>query len=125
MSDIGLSYDAKTQPSNVGVRFGLSFADTTLKATVDDIDNFSVSLTPSGNVSEEILSGVAWPLAQSLSTMLPPLVRALMTGFTFNVLTVSAATTSIAGEPITVKPAGLSLSNQNGILVVQGAIDVS
>jgi hypothetical protein len=125
MSDIGLSYDATTQPSHLGVRLGLSFSNTTLRATVKDIDNFIVRLTPSGNVSEQILSGVAWPLAQFLGTVLPSMTKSLISGYSFDPMTITPSAVTIEGETLTFTPQNLSLSGYNGMLMVQGSINVT
>jgi hypothetical protein len=125
MSDIGLSYDAKVQPPQVGAQFGLSFSDTTLKATVRSVDNFVVTLSPSGNVSEQILSGVAWPLAQFLGAVLPSMGKALITGYSFDVITILPSTQTVEGEQVTVQPGNLSLSNYNDMLMVRGSVSIT
>ncbi|MFK7695465.1 hypothetical protein [Paenibacillus sp. HJGM_3] len=125
MSDIGLSYDATTQPSRLGVKLGLSFSNTTLRATVRDVDNFIVRLTPSGNVSEQILSGVAWPLAQFLGTILPGMTKSLINGYSFEPMSITPSSVSIEGETLTFAPQDLSLTGYNGMLLVQGSIHVT
>lgn len=125
MADIGINYDAYTQPSSVGVELSLSFAGATLQASVANIDDFIIRLTPAGNVSEEILSGVAWPIAQLLGATLPPLAKSLVDGVHFDVVTVAPFTHEIAGEAVSITPSNLSLANYNGLLMVQGAVSVS
>lgn len=125
MSEIGLSYDTNTIPSSIGVVFGLSFSSTTLKATVNSIDNFIITLAPSGNISEQILSGVAWPLAQTLGAILPPMAKNLIYGYSFDVVTVSSSSYSVEGEPLTVNPSNLNLSSHNGMLLLQGDLNIT
>jgi len=124
MSDIGISYSATTQPNPLGVRFGLSFDNTTLNAVVQDVDPLIVTLVPSGNVGEQILSGVAWPLAQTLGLILPTTIKGLFTGFSFPVLSVSPAQETVLGETLTVTPSRMSLSSMGDHLMVQASLDV-
>lgn len=124
MSDIGISYNATTEPSAVGAKFSLSFSGTTLRAGVAQINNFIISLTPSGNISEAILSGVAWPIAQALGAALPSLARNLIDGYSFSVMSISPSRYTLEGDEITVSPGDLSLSNYGDMLMVQGNLDV-
>ncbi|NEW06831.1 hypothetical protein GK047_12500 [Paenibacillus sp. SYP-B3998] len=124
MSEIGLNYSASTQPSDVGADIGLSFQDTTLVATIEHIDNFIISLTPSGGVSEQIVSGVAWPLAQLLGAVLPPLATSLFAGFHFPLITISPTTQKVDGEELQITPGQLQLVNFNNMLLIQGNVDI-
>lgn len=125
MSEIGFSYEAKTQPSKIGAKLKLKFANTTLRGVIEQIEPFVITLTPSGNVSEAILSGVAWPLAQTLGVILPPIAKELINGYRFDLVTISATTQTIEGETLTIKPSQLHLSNHKGMLMVQGAINIT
>lgn len=124
MADIGINYDAKVQPSPVRVQLGLSFDNTTLKAKVAGIDPFVIVLKPTGNVAEVIMSGIVYPLAQTLGVTLPPLARSLFDGYSLDVLTIDPSTQTIMGEQITVSPSKMSISNHNGMLMVQSAVDI-
>lgn len=126
MSDIGISYKATVTPSNLGVKFGLGFSGATLRATVKSTDTFTLLLQPTGNISEEILSTVAYPTAQTLTFMLTPLIDSLIKGTTFDVLTVLPSSVNIMGEQVTVAPVGdLQMSTQNGMLMVTGSLKVA
>lgn len=125
MSEIGINYDAVTQPSRVGVRFRLSFDNAKLRATVRDIDSFIIRLTPSGNISEQILSGVAWPLAQMLGALLPQMANQIIGGQSFDVMEITPSTHEVVGDQVTVSPGDLSLSNYRGMLMVQGTLNIS
>lgn len=124
MSDIGIRYAASTQPSQVTARVGLRFEDTTLVAFIQDVDPFIVTLVPSGGISEQIVSGVAWPLAQTLGVILPTTIKGLFTGFSFPFMTVPPATPELMGETLTVTPSGLNLSTHDGHMLVRGTLDV-
>lgn len=123
--DIGLSYSASTQPSSIDVQFNLGFSNTTLKATIASVPPFIITLTPSGNVAQEIVSGIAWPLAQLMGTILPPLASNLIDGYSFDIITVSPSTQTIGGEQMTVTPSNLNLGMFNGMLMVSGSIGIS
>ena len=126
MADLGLSYRAWTEPSPIGVNFSLSMSHTILRATIRDIDSFILRLEPSGNVSEEILSGIAWPVAQTMAAAAPSLLKdSLLKGKTFDAFTLSATTLTVEGEHVMVTPGNLSVSNFNGMLMVQGTLNVS
>jgi hypothetical protein len=125
MADIGINYDANTSPSHVGAQFGLAFSGNTLKAKILSLDNFAITLRPSGNVSEQILSGVAWPLAQTIGAVLPSLARNLVYGYSFDVMSVGPSSQNVEGETLTVGLGDLALSNFNGMLLVRGTVSVS
>ncbi len=125
MSEIGLDYDGDTSPSRVDARIRLSFAGTKLRGTLERVDDFIVTLRPTGNVSEAIMSGIAYPLAQTMGAILPPLIKQAFYGYSFDVMTVSASSETVEGERITVTPSNISLSNHNDMLMVRGSIQVS
>jgi hypothetical protein len=125
MSDIGISYNASTSPSRVGGQIGIQFEGTTLRASIRALDNFAITLTPGGNVSEQILSGVAWPIAQSLGAVLPSLGRNLVVGRGFNLITISSTMQTIEGETVTISAGNLRLDNFNGMLMAHGTVSVS
>lgn len=122
---VGIDYKARTQPSTVDARFGLGFSNQTLRARVSNVQGFVIILTPSGNLAERIMSGVAWPLAQTIGAALSPMARKLITGKSFDVLTVPPAIQTVEGERVTVTPSSLSLSSYAGMLMVRGSISVS
>jgi len=125
MSDIGLNYDASISPSPVSVQFGLNFSANTLKATINNVDNFVAVLKPAGNVSEMILSAIADPLAQTLGVVLPPMGKHLIEGHSISIMSVSPIDQEISGEHITLTPANLQASTWNDMLMIKGDINVS
>ena len=88
MADIGIDYRAETSPARVNAQLGLQFIGSTLRATIRSFDNFVIKLTPSGNISEQDLSGAAWPIAQTLGVALPPLAHNLIVGHTFDITSI-------------------------------------
>src|SRR5437588_403199 len=125
MADIGISYSAETQPSRVNARLGLQFIGTTLRATIQSVDNFIIKLTPSGNISEQIMSGAAWPIAQTLGAALPPLASGLIVGRTFDITTIDPMNQNIEGETLTIAVGDLNISNFNGMLFIKGEVAVT
>lgn len=125
MSDtsVGLSYDTST--TSVDVRFGLSIDGTVLRATIESTGNPDIVLRPSGNVAEQIVSGVAWPLAQTMASVFSALSGTIFSGFSFGVFSVGATRTAIQGHPITVTPGSLQLTRYGDMAMVQGDIDVT
>ena len=125
MSEITINYKARTEPSSLRVRFGLGFAGTSLQASVRDYSDFVAVLEPTGNISEAILSGVAWPLAQTAGLLLPQLGRQLITGYRFDVMTIMPSTHAVAGEQVTVSPSNLSLSEFGDMLLIEARLVIA
>jgi len=124
MSEFGVNYDAVTQPSPLGAKLAIQFDNTTLKATIAQVDNFAILVKPAGSIGEEIVSGAFWAIAQTLGGVLPTLGKSLIEGRSFDILSVGSSTQNVDGEQVTIVPSGLSLTNYNGMLMVQGSIDV-
>jgi hypothetical protein len=125
MADVGINYSAQTEPGRVNAQVGIQFIGTTLRATIRAVDNFIIKLTPSGNVSEQILSGAAWPIAQTLGVALPPLAHDLIVGYSFDITTISPMTQSVEGETVTIAISNLNVSNFNGMLLLRGKVGVT
>ncbi|HEY3364148.1 MAG TPA: hypothetical protein VGK74_03715 [Symbiobacteriaceae bacterium] len=130
MSDIGISYSAQTAPSPLGAKVALSLsgagAGVTVQATVRSVDTCVVTLTPSGSVDQQILSGIAWPLAQTIGLILPPIiVGAVMTNYAFTGPTITTPAVSIQGEQVALRLDNPSLTTHDGMLMVQGKLGVA
>lgn len=124
MSDtsVGLSYDTAT--TSVDARFGLALQGTALRATIQDVGTPHIMLRPSGNVAEQIVSGVAWPLAQTMASVFAALCGTIFSGQTFEVFSVGAVQTQVHGQTVTVRPADLRLGAYGDMAMVEGRIDV-
>lgn len=119
MSDIGISYDARTQPDPISIGVALEVSGTEIRARVTDIQPFVCTLTPSGNISEMVLSSIAWPLAQTIGVILPTKATDIVAGFgPISIATVGPTQQSIAGQTLTITPANMQMSNWNGMLKV-------
>jgi hypothetical protein len=95
------------------------------RATIRNADNFAIKLTPSGNISEQILSGAAWPIAQTLGVALPPLAHNLIVGHSFDITTIDPMHQTVEGETVTVAVSDLNVSNFNGMLLIKGKVGVT
>lgn len=129
MSDIGISYSAQTAPSPLGAKVAMSLSGAgngvTVHATVRSVDPCVVTLTPSGSVDQQILSGIAWPLAQTMGLVLPPIIMgAIMTNYTFNGPTITTPSVSILGEQVSLQLTNPNLTTFDGMLMVQGQLGV-
>ncbi len=125
MSDVGIDYDASTAPSPVGVTVRLQFSGTTLSAILESVDTFIITLTPSGNIAETIISAVGWPIAQTLGIALPPLAKGLIEGHSFPIMTIAPQEVAVEGVEVTLTPANLTASNFGGSLKVSGTLALS
>ncbi|WP_069742362.1 hypothetical protein [Streptomyces sp. EN23] len=117
MADIGISYDASVAPAPLRVRVRLSLSGTTIRATLEDVPPFVAALRPVGNVGELILSGAAWPVAQTLAVLLPPVGHRLLQGQTFDLLPLPAPPPlHVKGHSLTPVLDSPSLSSRGGML---------
>ncbi|MER6163755.1 hypothetical protein [Streptomyces violaceorubidus] len=117
MSDIGISYDASVLPEPLRVRVRLHLTDTTVRATLEDVPGFVTTLRPVGNVGEQILSGVAWPVAQTLGILLPQVGHRLLSGQSFDLLPLPAPPpVHLNGQTLTPVLDNPSLSSRDGML---------
>lgn len=124
MSDtsVGLSYDTAT--TSVDARFGLSMQGTSLRATIQGVGTPDIVLRPSGNVAEQIVSGVAWPLAQTMASVFSSLCGTIFAGLSFEVFSVGAVQTQVQGQAVTISPGNLQLTAAGDMTMVQGSLDV-
>lgn len=125
MPDIGISYDASTAPSPIHAQFSIGFAGNTLRATLRSVQNFAITLKPTGNIAEVGVSAVAWPIAQTLGATLPTLARSLFDGYSFDVATIDTASQNVEGETIKIGLGDLTMSNHNGMLLVKGTVNIA
>ncbi|GHF52951.1 hypothetical protein GCM10010218_38010 [Streptomyces mashuensis] len=117
MGTIGIRYEATVRPSPLPVTLGVSLDGSSVRGRVEDVGDFTVLLTPSGDkVPEEILSAIAYPVAQTLGVLLPPLAHQLIDGHTFTLATVPEVTHDLGGEKVTVSLDDLELTQHDGMV---------
>ncbi|MEU2790295.1 hypothetical protein [Streptomyces sp. NPDC007100] len=118
MSDVSISYTTQVSPETVTVTVTLGLAGTHVRLSVTDLSSFTVILTPQGDLEEKILSGIAWPVAQSLALLLPPLAHKLIAGRAFDVLAVPDVPPQHVGDklvnPVLEQP---TLTSRDGSLI--------
>jgi hypothetical protein len=126
MSEIGISYEANTQPNPISFNVAVGVSNTQVHATISDVQPFVAVLKPTGNVAEVILSGAGWPLAQMMGVALPPLATQIVHQLpAIPITTIEPITQTVSGETITITPGNLSLGDWNGMLMVSSDITVT
>ncbi|MCP4217039.1 MAG: hypothetical protein GY765_20495 [bacterium] len=122
---IGVNYNVSTSPSQIGANVKVSISNTTLKAKLQDVGNFGFNITPTGNVAEEIISGVAWPIANIVAASLKGYVIDAIIGTSMDLTTIPSIPVTVEGTTITIQPANMGLSNYNGMLMITGDVNLS
>jgi hypothetical protein len=126
MSEIGISYEAGTQPNPIGFDVVIGLSGTDVKATISNVQPFIAVLKPTGNVAEVIMSGAAWPLAQTMGVAVPPLATQLVRQLPpITVTSISPFTQTVEGETLTITPRNLKVGEWNGMMMVSGDIAVT
>ncbi|WP_372394268.1 hypothetical protein ABMY26_04315 [Azospirillum sp. HJ39] len=98
-----IGYDASISPSPVPLSIQISASGSNVLATVSPPPPVSIGLTPTGDISSIILSGIAWPLASVIVNLLQPLAdQLLVANNPYAVVTIPQTTQSINGVPVTI-----------------------
>jgi hypothetical protein len=125
MSDIGFSYDAHTEPGRIDLTAVVEASGNEVRARIVDISPFVCVLNPAGNVPTSILSGVAWPIAQTLGAILPQLAKTIVGRLgPLSIASIGPLNVPIAGEMIAIVPSNTSLSNWDGMLKIACDVDI-
>jgi hypothetical protein len=124
MASIGLNYNVHTSPSSVNAYLGFSFSGATLKATINSVDDFIVTLTPTGNVASEILSGIVYPVASLLGVALPPLGKSIIYGYSFDAMTISNGSVNVQGNQVNIAPCNLNMGTYGDMVMITGDVNV-
>jgi hypothetical protein len=123
-----VSYNVTINPSEPGVQISIdSITATQLTVKIDSLGDFSMSLTPEGNIVEKILSEIVIPVANLIAKEIPGKARDGIEGQTFtqdfdNPIGYSF---SVEGVEVNVQAQTLNLSNYNGMLMATGTVSVS
>lgn len=126
---IGISYSATPDPSTVQGRIRLQLSSGSghacVQAVIEHVDPFVVQVTPNhSDIGEEILSCIAWPLAQAIAAVLPEAGTGLLAGHTFSLFNLPPTTQNVAGETVTATFTEASLDHHEGSLMVRAALDI-
>jgi hypothetical protein len=127
----GIAYTATTSPPDVGARIRLEFSDDNarvgVRAVLEQVSPFSVLLRvdDEGGIGDEIVSGIALPLAQALAAVLPQAGVGLVAGRSFSLLTLPAVTQDVAGEKVTASLDDPRMGQHGGMLMIRSGLRVS
>jgi hypothetical protein len=125
MAEVGISYEAHAEPNPISFNVAVGVSGTQVHATVGDVQPFVAVLKPTGNIAQVILSGAAWPLAQTIGVALPPLATRIVHQLpTIRITTIDPIASTVDGEHITITPSNLTIADWNGMLMISGAVDI-
>jgi hypothetical protein len=114
---IGIGYDVK--PSTIPANVKISVNNTTLHAQIQDIGDFGFSITPNGGgIAEDILSAIAWPIANLVAPILKDKAINAINGTGFDVMSVPNIPIQVNGITLTLQPANMNLANYDGMLLI-------
>jgi len=122
------SYDATVSPNPVSVTASLSASGNSLVATLTSLSSFSITLKPSGNIAQWILSAIAYPLVSAVVSVATGAFNALATMVIKPISVTEIAPIPVAltsTDSITVTVGSLSLSGANGYVTLTGTVTVS
>jgi hypothetical protein len=114
---IGIGYNV--HPSRIPAKIRISVNNKTLRAQIQDIGDFSFTIVPNGgNIAEDILSAVAWPIANIVAAALKNTVTDAIIGTRFDVMEIPDIPIRAADITVTLKPANMNLANYGGMLLI-------
>jgi hypothetical protein len=122
---VDIGYKGHVSPSDVSISLSLEISGKTLYAKINNIGGFSVLLEPSGNIGSQILSGIAWPLAQTMVSLLTPMVSTMINGQKFSLMDITFSSIDVMGVRVNLSPAALSVSEHSGMFMVGGGVNIS
>ncbi|MGC2083224.1 MAG: hypothetical protein WA702_07650 [Bradyrhizobium sp.] len=126
MPEVGIGYEAKTEPNPIGFEVSVSVSGMQVRAVISNVHPFVAVLKPTGNVAQLILSGAAWPIAQTLGVAVPPLATQIVHRLpAIPITTIQPLAQTVEGETITITPSHLVLSDSNGMLMISSDISVT
>jgi hypothetical protein len=123
---VGIGYSASVAPSPVPLSVSVSAAGSSIMASVGSPPPVFIVLTPSGGISSEILSAIAWPLATIMVNALQPLAGQLMQAYSpYTILTIPPFTQNISGTSVTITVNVGNTGTWNGMLKAGGVLQLS
>ena len=123
-----INYDIEFKPSEPSAQLSLDSASAqTLVIKLDSIGLDDVLLKPAGNVGEQILSGIVWPVAQILTEIMKGKIKDEIQGTTKEITFGSTPGYSFSVEGVVVKVEAESLAVEayDDMLMATGAAKVS
>ncbi|MFN3945404.1 MAG: hypothetical protein ACK4K7_10785 [Allosphingosinicella sp.] len=104
MSD-AISYDVSFKPSPATIGISVTVVEDALTATVTNVPDIGLSLTPSGNFVQKIISAVLIPIAELIVAAVNPKPRDMLQGKTMNLGKIPP----IPVDNVTITASGLAL----------------
>ncbi|MFT7837779.1 hypothetical protein Q5530_16715 [Saccharothrix sp. BKS2] len=121
---IGVNYDIRlTAPPTAWVR--LAIDRTRVNATIRQVSgDFSLYLTPTGNIAEWILSAITSPVATAIANVFKPAIVKALADIVYPVCDLPSMSVVIDDLRLTVNPVDLELASYGRFLSVQGDVIV-
>ena len=114
---IGIGYDV--HPSVIPARVKISANNKTLHAQIQDIGNFGFTIVPNGDgIGGDILSAVAWPIANLVAPILKDKAVDAINGAGFDVMQVPDIPIHVMGATVTIQLSRMNLANYDGMLLI-------
>jgi len=123
---IGVSYDISYSPNPLGLTTQLQTENANVKIGVTQIDSFSISVKPNADngITDEMMSGVLWPLAKILSGVIADKMRDALSGMSFDIYTVPDIPITVEGFTVTMKPKTVTFAGFNGFLKITADVNI-
>ena len=123
-----INYDIEFKPSEPSAQLSLDSASAqSLVVKLDSIGLDDVLLKPAGNVGEQILSGIVWPVAQLLTEIMKGKIKDEIQGTTKEIKFGSPPgySFSVEGVVVKVEPENLNVVAYDDMLMATGTVKVS
>lgn len=123
-----LNYDISLSPAQPKFELELKTDNTTVKIKFNGYESFDIHCIPAGNLIEKPFSAVALPIAEIIKNKLKKELTGVLDGYvgqSFDVTRIPDTPITYEGITVTIKPSNITLSNYNGMLMAEGAIDIA
>ena len=123
-----INYDIEFKPSEPSAQLSLdSVSAQSLVIKLDSVGLDDVILKPAGNVGEQILSGIVWPVAQLLTEIMKGKIKDEIQGTTKEIKFGSPPgySFSVEGVVVKVEPENLNVVAYDDMLMATGTVKVS
>ena len=123
-----INYDIEFKPSEPSAQLSLDSASAqSLVVKLDSIGLDDVLLKPAGNVGEQILSGIIWPVAQIITEIMKGKIKDEIQGSTKTITFGSPPGYSLTVEGVAVKVEAekLNVDKYDDMLMATGTVKVS
>jgi hypothetical protein len=122
-----LNYDISIRPKQPQLELELKLDRDTVKMQLNSYESFQTRCKPAGNVVQKVFSTAALPIAEIVRGKLQTLLGDYLDTFvgkSKDVITLSDTPVTFEGVTVTIKPSRLTVSNYQGMLMVEGEVDI-